>query len=128
MRKLLVAAVLGVSLAAGCAQLGFSPTGTIPVDKTLSPQAQAIQTTINEGNVLATAVAKVAKDDFDGGIITSAEKDAVVIQLRKAREGLSTAQTLLRGGNLADAKSRADFEKSLILTLQKQLAAKAHGG
>lgn len=135
MRKILVAAAL---LVAGCGT--FTPVGSIPVDPTLPPAAQAVQTTINESFVLVGASADVLLENYNAGVVTW---DEFVVQrgdLRTYLRDLDKAQGLLdacvkqlrepaKAGaprappcDFTDPARQADLTKRLATGLHRKIA------
>src|ERR1044071_3775295 len=120
LKRIILAATASLALA-GCGTL-FTPTGTIPVSQTLSPQAQAAQTAINEGNVLLIAFNKAVGQQKVDGIITAAERDAYLDRSDAYGKNLDDAQKALRAGDVLSAKNQAELVKRLITTLHKEVA------
>lgn len=113
---------------AGCAQLGFSPAGTIKVDQKLSPEAQAIQKSINEINIDLNAAAKTIDQDALGGVLTKEQAKSLIEKVKEARDAVDQAQAYLDVGNLGDANQRLKIEKNISLEIQRALAAQARKG
>lgn len=126
LKRLILAATVAVALA-GCGTVAtlFTPPGSIPVASTLSPEAQAVQTTINEGNAALTAFNNAVGQQKVDGIITAAKRDAYLDKSDGYGELLDKAQKALRGGDILSAKTSADAVKKLITTLHREAATAA---
>ena len=115
-------------LLAGCAQGGmFSPVGSIPVDQSLSPQAQQAQKAINEANLVIGSVAQTITQDLDNKVMGSAEAQKYSDSLHAARRAVQDAKALLTSDPLS-AQSKAQLANNLALALQRELAAYAAKG
>jgi hypothetical protein len=125
MRILLVAALAalilgGVFLLPGCTSLG-----TTGIQTGQSTQAQQAQGAINEANVALVATANVIAQNVTDGTMAKPEAQAALNQVRALAKQVDDAQVLLKTGAVLDAKTRADVASRLILTLHKEVAAKA---
>lgn len=124
MKTLIVAACLALS---GCGTMStlFTPAGSIPVSQALSPQAQAAQTAINEGNVLLISFNKTVGQQKVDGIITAAERDAYLDTSDGYGKNLDDAQKALRSGDILSATNQAEMVKRLVIALHRKAAEAA---
>jgi hypothetical protein len=109
---------------AGCGTL-FTPPGEIPVSQQLSPAAQAVQSTVNEANILLAAVASVIGQNVLDGIATKAEGQRQLDQVRAYAAEVDRAQKLLESGEIIAAKDRAELTRRLVVALHREVAARA---
>jgi hypothetical protein len=96
-------------LVAACATLGDT-----------SPQGL-----INEGNVTLTATANVIAQNVQEGVMTREEAQSALDRVRTYAKRLDAAQALLDTGDLRNAATQAKLLSSLIIALQREVAAKA---
>ena len=89
-----------------------------------APKLDKPQDVINEANILLTAIAKQATENFTSGVMTLEEKDKVVSEVRQYAKKVDEAQALLGAGNPLEAKNRVQLLNTAILSLQKRVAAK----
>lgn len=116
-------ALFAVLLLTSCAM--FTQPGTVPVSEKLSPAAQAAQTTINEANILLTAAANVIAQNVVDGISTKDEGQKQIDQVRTYAAQVDRAQKLLESGDIVSAKNQAELAQKLIVTLHREVAARA---
>lgn len=109
--------------ASGCA----STSKPIGVTKTAPAAVQTAEAAINEARIAIGATAGVIAQHKRDGILTSAERDVFVARLEAAALDVKDAERLKDLGDVT-AASKAGAVKSVILLLQKELAAKAKEG
>lgn len=112
MRKYQYLYLLFALFLAGCA--AFTP-----------PKVSTPQDAINEANVLLTAIAKQATDNFNSGVMTLEEKDKAVAEVKQYAAKVDSARKLLDAGNPLEAKNQVQLLNTAILALQKRVAEKA---
>lgn len=110
---------------ASCVLPGCTTLGTTGVSSALSPEAQLAQRAINETNVTLAAAANVIAQNLSDGVMTRAEAQEALNQVKEYAIKADDAQKLLDTGFVLDAKNQAELVKGLISTLHKQVAAKA---
>ena len=103
-------APLVVVLVAGCAT--FSPPKT--------PQEA-----INQANLVITAIAQQVGDNLTNKVMTHDEAAAAIAKLRPLAAGIDEAQALLANGQAMAAGDKAKIVNQLLLSLQREVAAKA---
>lgn len=118
-----VALALSLSLLGGCAV--FSEPGEIPVSEKLSSQAKAAQTAINEANVLLAAAARVIKQNAADGIMTKAEAQKALDQVRSYAADVDKAKNLLAAGEVLNAQNKAELVHKLIVALHREVSERA---
>jgi soluble cytochrome b562 len=126
--KTLLAVIALAAMIGGCGLMGpggLFPSTDIPVSPTLSPAAQAAQKAINEANVTLAATANVIAQNVTDGIWTKPEAQSYLDKVKDFAKKTDAAQVLLNGGDILNAKNQAELLKSLILTLHREVAAKA---
>lgn len=124
MRYFLVALTLALGLAlSGCSV--FTKPGEIPVSEKLSAPAQVAQTAINEANVLLAAVAKVIAQNAKDGISTKEEAQKLLDKVRKYSADVDKAKKLLDAGDIMSAKTQAELVNKLIVSLHREVTARA---
>lgn len=121
MRKLIAIMAL-CFLTTGCAL--FQQKSDIPVSKTLSPAAQAVQNLINEANMLAIAASNVSAQQAVDGIITKARGLSEQDKIRYFGEKVDKVQKLLDEGNILDAKTQAALLSAAIKELHSEVLAR----
>ena len=120
--RLLYAIIIGMAvLAGGCA----STKAPIGVDPTASKPVQTAQAAITEGFLLIAAAGDQIAQQKADGIITAAERDVKVGELRMHFATLKDAQKLLADGKEALATNRAAIVRTLVTAMQRELAKKA---
>ena len=119
MRALLVAILLSL---AAC-----TPTkvGTVPVSERLSPAEQQAQSAIHEANILLNAAARVIGQNVQDKIMTKAEGQKALDQVRSYATDVDRAQRLLDSGDVLNAQNQAELAKKLIVILHREIAEKA---
>lgn len=124
MRAFLLAAVL-IGLALFLGLPSCTSLGTTGIQAGQNTQAQAAQGAINEANVALVATANVIAQNATDGTMAKADAQAALDRVRALARQVDDAQVLLKSGAVLDAKSKADIASRLILTLHKEVAAKA---
>lgn len=126
MRRILAAVIVGFALAfsGGCAMFGGS-VDSIAVPQSLPDAGKQAASLINEANVLLTALNLTIKDDVEGGIYTKAQAQGYLDKTKAAGAKVDEAQLLLAKGDYSKAISVAQLQKTVLLALQRELAAQA---
>lgn len=121
------AAALVVLLSAGCGTLGqlFGPGEPPKVDQTLSEPAQAAQSAINEANLMIAAAANVIGNNAAAGIMTKAEAQQALDEVKRLREQARSAQAVLDLGDIGNAQTQAALINQLAAALHARVAKQA---
>lgn len=99
----------------------------LPQDSSVSSNVQAARTTITEAKTVITAAAQTIQQDVDNKVMTGAEAQKYLDELKKARDNVKAAEGLLTSDPLS-AKSKAELANRLAVALQRELTAAAKGG
>ena len=62
------------------------------------------------------------------GLITAAERDALVARLDVLRDDVKKAEAAMKLGDVTRAENLGNAARAAIILVQKELAAKAKGG
>ena len=124
MRNLLASMVIGTTIAlGGCA--GFGGPAALPVSQSLSQPAQNVQKALNEANITLTAAFNVVAQNVAEGILTKPEGQAYVSTLKDYAAKVDAATLLLKSGDILNAQKQSEILSRAIITLHKEIAAKA---
>jgi hypothetical protein len=86
------------------------------------------QDAVNQANIVITATAKTVADNVRAGVMTIAERDVAVAELRKYAVTVHDAQLLIATGHELDAANEVKLLNTALLALQKRVADKARTG
>lgn len=125
MRALLITALAALVLGVFFGLPGCTSLGSTGIQVGQSTSAQQAQGAINEANVALVATANVIAQNATDGTMAKADAQAALDRVRALSRQVDDAQALLKSGAVLDAKSKADIASRLILTLHKEVAAKA---
>lgn len=107
----------------GCSVL--TPPGSVPVSQSLSPQAQAAQTAINEANILLIAASNVIAQNVVDGVSTKEEGRVLLARVKALAADVDRAQKLLVAGEVVTAQTQAELTRKLLVALHREVAEKA---
>lgn len=112
---------------AGCGAGVFKtePIAPIAVPSNLSEAGKQAQNLINEANAGLAAAATVIGDNVQAGVMTPAEGRDYLARVKSWAAEVDRAQSLLDAGSDVAARDKAQLVGSLIVALQKEVAARA---
>jgi soluble cytochrome b562 len=121
--RFLYAAVLGLSLLGGCADL--TKPADVPVAATLPEAGQTAQKAINEANILLISIANVVAQNKADGIYNEVEVAEYKEKLKEFAVKVDKAQGMVNLGDFTSAKSQAELLHKAITALHKEVASRA---
>ena len=123
MRKLFAVLALALFLP-GCAIFG-EPVGQIAVPKDISEVGQQAANAVNEAYVALIAANNLIKSNVDAGIYTKEQAQRYLDRSKVARLKVDAAKAAFDATDYTSAVSQANITKTLLLALQREVAAQA---
>lgn len=83
------------------------------------------QDVIVQARVTIAAIAQQVAENVRTGVMTSAERDSAVVDLKKYQATVDQAETLLASGDAAGAQQKINLINTVLLDFSKRMAEKA---
>lgn len=83
------------------------------------------QDVIIQAHITIAAIAQQVAENVRTGVMTPAERDSIVIDLKKYESVVDSAQILLIDGDVAGAEQKMNLINAVLLDFSKRIAEKA---
>lgn len=83
------------------------------------------QDVIIQAHITIAAIAQQVAENVRTGVMTPAERDSIVIDLKKYESVVDSAQILLIDGDAAGAEQKMNLINAVLLDFSKRIAEKA---